>query len=807
MASDRSQGESLATAVEPAAGRCALCEAAVPASGGAYCCAGCERVAGILAQSGLSGRPGSGSPRAVSESNPEPCDDERVWSARLTGLWCPSCAWLIESVVGQLDGVREARVTFLSDRAEVRFDPARVSEAAIEGKIAELGYGVSREPQARVDRGLYVRFGFAAVASANVMMLSYAHHAIRTTPGDEALTAWLAGLLAALSAATVFVAGAPILRRGLAAVAAGRATMETSIGLAAVSALGYSGIAAWRGEGSLYFDVGSSLVALWLLGRIVERTAFLRATEAGAAVRRLLPTKARVARSGGSEWVDASSIQTGEIVAVAANERVPVDGRVIGGAGMVTTAVVDGEPRPRRVEPGDAVAAGSANGASTLLLEVTAPAHASTLARIAEHVARATGRRGTESEVTDALARAMLGGVLLLALVTLAGWVAQGAGLAAAFERALAVLVVSCPCALAVAAPLARVVAAGSLARRGVVVRQDGALDAIARARVAAFDKTGTLTLGEPSLELADACGGGAGEALEALARLERPTDHPVARAVRRALGNGVRNAAESAAAEPETGWRLETGGGVAAELDGWPAAAGSPAWVERQLRPLPPAARSAVARVEAAGASALAVAYGRGQCAVFAVQDTLRSEAAGVMAHMRQLGLETAVLSGDGEAAVASTALALGISTVRGRLTPEGKAEWLEELAATSGERALFVGDGINDAPAMAAAVGVAVASGTDFARESAAVLLLEPDLERVPELVDAARRMQRVIRQNFFWAATYNLVAIPLAAAGRLDPLIAAAAMVVSSIAVTLNSLRAGARHAARKGAGCSP
>jgi cation transport ATPase len=327
-----------------------------------------------------------------------------------------------------------------------------------------------------------------------------------------------------------------------------------------------------------------------------------------------------------------------------------------------------------------------------------------------------------------------------------------------------------------------------------MIVRVDGALDELAEAKVVAFDKTGTLTRGRPSLAELEVSGATFTEALGALAALEERAGHPIAQAVRDAL--------PAAAPTPEAReLRAEPGRGVSGLLDGAPAWAGRAAWVSSCAGAPPPRVAEAVRREEQEGRTAILFAWGGGRWAALSFGDALRDEAAATVAALHGLGLRTTILTGDGQGAAEAVARRVGASRVVAGCVPDEKARLLEELRAETGARALFVGDGINDAPGLASSVGVAVATGTDFARETADVLLLEPGLGAVPDLVGAARRMRSIIRQNLAWAGLYNAVLIPLAAAGRLTPVLAAAAMVASGLLVVANSLRlqAGAEPAA--------
>jgi Cu2+-exporting ATPase len=789
---------------DAAAAGCLLCGGPLPAGAPShgFCCEGCKRVNEILDASGFQGDrrasaafleaarsglvPADRPPAAPGRSAPPPGAGAaaRQASLGLDGLWCPSCAWLVESVLARTPGVLDARITFFADLAEVKFDPAVVEEREIVRKIESLGYRVRREGE-RPDRGLLLQLGIAAFLEMNVMWLTFSLYAYRGGDGLGSVGQALPWIIAAISAPVVFVQGWPMLRRAWLALKAGAVVMDSLISLAAVSAWIYSAAAAAQGSTSVYFDSAALLITFRILGRVLEQAAFRSALRAGEAVRRLLPRKARKLGPAGAAWAAADSLSVGDRIRVAPGERVPLDGRVLAGEGQVSTAVVDGEPRPRQVRPGDAVPGGSVCGETALDLEVTAPAAASLLSRVADHVARSSGRRSAGPDVADALARLFIPGILVLSAMTLAAWIARGAAPGLAFEHALSVLVVSCPCALGIAAPMGRVAAAGALARRGIIVRGEGALDLVASATRVAFDKTGTLTLGRPALAAMEVLGATRDEALAALAGLEERAGHPIAHAVREALPQGVSPLRAADA-------RAVAGCGVTGTLGGAPSFAGRPDWVEARGGPAPAALRGFVRSEQELGRTAILLSWGAERWAALSFGDPVRPEAASAIASLGALGLDSTVLSGDGQQAASAVARGVGARGAAGGCSPEDKARFLERAEAETGRRSLFVGDGINDAPGLAAAVGIAVASGTDFARETADILLLEPGLTPLPALVEAARRMRRIIRQNLVWAALYNALLIPLAASGHLTPVWAAAAMVASGLLVVLNALR---------------
>jgi P-type Cu2+ transporter len=780
---------------------CELCATPLRRDSERYCCSGCARVAEILANSGFTGdaresaafrealRSGlvPGVTGAVAtEAAAETAGDTHQVRLSLTGLWCPSCAWLVESVLARTRGVISSRVIFLADLAEVRFDPTVVGREGIVARIEGLGYGVVSEEEGRRDRGPLLRLGIASFLALNVMMLSYSVHAGRLDVIPESMAPILVWIIAALTAAVVFGAGYPALDRAWRALRARAVTMDTLIALGALSAFCYSLVEVIRGGRDIYFDGASAIIAFWLLGRVLEQAAFRRAAEAGQAVKRLLPRKVRKAEveGPGHRWVPADEVSPGDEIRVEPGERVPVDARVRRGRGHVRTAVVDGEPLPRAVAEGDAVPGGSVCAETALDLEVTARADDSLLARIADHVGSATGRKEKGPEIADALARLFVPFVIGLSIVTAAAWLAHGLAPDEVFARALTVLVVSCPCALGVAAPLPRVVASGALARRGIIVRAADALEGVAAADCIALDKTGTVTEGRLDLTGVRAEGMTDDEAVGLLAACEERAGHAIAEAARREAAGGE--------LPTVTDLRVVSGRGVEGRLDGRSVRVGWPAWVRDGDEAFPSNVLRFAEEGDARGRTSILLRVEGGPAAAFTFGDRPRAEAKAALARLADLGMETVLLSGDSQAATEAMAREVGVAEARGGCLPVDKAAWLSERRQSSGRGPLFVGDGINDAPALAEAVGIAVATGTDFAREAAEVILLDPGLDSVPVLVTASRRMRRVLRQNLAWAALYNVVGIPAAIFGLLDPVAAAGAMAASGLLVTLNALR---------------
>ncbi len=771
-------------------------EARIDGKSLAFCCRGCLNAYRILTGAGLGAfyeqrtwaEPGV--PEGAFDTAYDPGYLERfvrpspggaAVDVLVDGIRCASCVWVLERWVGALPGVREVRVNFATHRARVVFDPEAVTPAAVFTRIAQIGYrprpfspSEAEARAARERRGLLVRFGTAAFFSMQLMVYAlglYAGYFHGMGPG---LRRWLQLLTGVVATPVVFYAGWPFLAGAGRSLRNRAPDMDLLVGLGVGCAYGYSWFA-WATGRETYFESAAMVVTLLLLGRLVEAGA-RRAASAGIdRLLRLAPETALRLEGDTTVAVDPGALAPGDRVWVRAGDRFPADGVVVEGATEVDESAATGEPVPVGRGPGDPVLAGTTNLGAGVTVEVTTRAADSFVGRVARLVEEAQARRAPIQALADRVAGRFVPFVLLLAAVTFGFWAAAGRPVGTALLRAVAVLVVACPCALGLATPVALVVAAGAGARRGILFRGGDVLEALGRARRVALDKTGTLTLGRPRVERVE--GPRPERALAVAAALEHGASHPLAAAV---LEEARRRGVEAAA---RPGVRAHPGLGV--EASGPPEAlAGSRRFLEDRGVTVPPGPDD--------GALEIHVAEGGTYLGRIRLSDPLRPDAPAAVAALAGLGLRPALLTGDRERAAREVARRVGIREVHARLSPEDKAMWVRGRQA-AGEPVLMVGDGINDAPALAAAaVGCALAGGTDVALDTSDLVLTRPDLLRLAEAVGLARRTLAVVRQNLGWAFGYNLVALPLAASGRLAPVWAAAAMAASSVAVLANSLR---------------
>jgi Cu2+-exporting ATPase len=630
----------------------------------------------------------------------------------------------------------------------------------------------------RQSRGLLLRLGLAAFFSANVMVLSLFLYSGEASPLAARL---VDGLLLVLSL-PVFVLLAPPFLAGMARdLRRRRPSTDSLIAIGTAAAFVYSTVSYFRGSTAVYFDTATMVLMLVTVGRLLESNARLRGRRAVEALIALQPPTARVWRDDGWHEAAAAEVRGGELVQVLAGERIPVDGRIVRGASAVDESMLTGEPLAAEKEEGDSVRAGSLCLNGVLKIETSGDSSQTLLARIVASVEEAQKLRSPLERMADKAAAAFVPSVVVLAAIV---------AVTSAWLNGLAVLVVACPCAMGIAVPLANVLALAAGARRGVLVRSSEALERLALTDTLVFDKTGTLTRGEVEIKyVAPVPGEDEWTVLAAAATAAADSRHPVSRAVsRRARQSGVEPAPRRRVeVMPGRGVQVESEGGALFVL-------GQPRWVASRVGSVPQDWLAGMkARLDSTHGVVWCAVDGRLMGALL-LDDPVSGEARECVAACRRLGLRLGILSGDRQEPVTEAAAVLKIPFAEGGLLPEDKARCIHELRA-AGARVAMAGDGINDAPALAAAdTGIAVSNGTEVAREVAEVVFLESGLWRLTELIQLARRTRRIARENLGWAFLYNIIAVGLAATGKLRPILAAVLMVASSLLVTANSLRAG-------------
>jgi Cu+-exporting ATPase len=707
---------------------------------------------------------------------------ETVMDLSIGGMTCASCAGRVERALAAVPGVLEASVNLATERAHLRL-VAGTAEAALGAAIAGAGYRLLGSEEAAAQPA-------GAAREARDLLIA----ALLTAP-------FLAGMLGmalgrdwmpggwwqfALATPVTFGLGARFWRAGWSALRAGSGNMDQLVALGTGAAWALSTYLLLRhgaehAAHGLYFEAAAVVVFFILLGKWLEARA-RRAT--GAAIRALLDLAPRMARrieQGQEVEVPAAALAVGDRVVVRPGERIPADGAVREGRAGVDESALTGESRAVEKDPGATVATGTVALDGRLVVEVRAVGGETVLARVAAMVAAAQASRAPVQKLVDRVSAIFVPVVLGIALLTLAGWLLAGADVETAVITAVSVLVIACPCALGLATPAAIMAGTGAAARAGILMRDVAAIERAREITLVAFDKTGTLTEGKPRLAALHAAPGMAEDAaLMLAAALQAGSEHPLARAVLAASGP----------ATPADAFRALPGRGVEGAVEGRQVALGSPRLLAE--RGAEAGALAELAATEAAQGRSLAwLIEGDRALALLAFEDAEKPGAAAAIAGLRAMGVRAAMLSGDIPEAAQAAARRLGLDELAAGVLPEGKAARIAEWQR-QGDRVAMVGDGVNDAPALAQAdLGIAMGTGTDVAIAAAGITLLRGDPALVPAALDVARRTRAKIRQNLVWAFGYNVIGLPLAAFGLLSPVVAGAAMAASSVSVLGSAL----------------
>tara|TARA_R110000787_G_scaffold10415_7_gene35360 strand:- start:4243 stop:6540 length:2298 start_codon:yes stop_codon:yes gene_type:complete len=692
-------------------------------------------------------------------------------------LSCAACINLIETTLLGRPGVTKARVNLSTRRLAITWHPDVVNGMSLVRLVTQLGYPVAPFDPTEVARSednehkrLLSALAVAGFAAANVMLLSvsiWAGHSGGMEAGTRTLFHWVSAMIALPAVA---YAGQPFFRSALSALKAGRSNMDVPISLAVILASAMSIYQTLQSAEHAYFDAAVMLLFFLLIGRYLDRRARASARSAAAHLLGLRAEAAMVVdETGNRHAMRAIDVKPGMTVMVAQGARLPVDGEVVDGTSDVDTSLINGESMAKCVAPGDAVFAGTLNMSAPIRVRATKDADCTLLADIVRLMETAEQGRARYVRLADRVARVYAPVVHVLAAATFIGWwVFVGAGWEPAMMAAIAVLIITCPCALGLAVPVVQVVASGRLLSAGVLVKSGDALEKLAQVDTVVFDKTGTLTLGAPTLR----SGVFSKDDLALAAALADTSQHPLARAIAAAAG-GV--------ARPHVGDIHEVPGlGIEGMLDGTRIRLGRAAWC-------------GVLEDEDVGqGSVIWLSRVGAKPARFDVSDALRPDVADIIQLLQQRGLHIEVLSGDVASAVAPIAEELGIPQWRAACLPGEKAARLAELSA-AGHHVLMVGDGLNDAPSLSAAhVSMSPTSAADISQTTADLVFQGQSLKPIVVALDVARLADRLVKQNFVLAIAYNAVAVPLAVLGFVTPLLAAVAMSSSSILVTLNALR---------------
>jgi Cu+-exporting ATPase len=716
---------------------------------------------------------------------------EQTVQLQIEGMTCASCVARVEKALKQVPGVASADVNLATEAAEVKVASRDANVDALVAAVERAGYTARRAggagteaPAAAPRQRDWWPVALAAALSAPLMLPMFGALFGR----DWMLNGWLQ---LALATPVQFWLGARFYRAGWKALNAGTGNMDLLVALGTTAGYGLSTYLLLRhgahGMTHLYFEASAVVITLVLHGKWLETRAKRQTTEAIRALNALRPERARVRRDGVDIDLPAAQVKVNDIVVVRPGERVPVDGFVIEGASQVDESLITGESLPVAKHEGDKVTGGAVNAEGLLLVRTTAVGAESTLSRIVRMVESAQAKKAPIQRLVDHVSAVFVPVVIGIAFVTLLGWGLGSGNWEAAILNAVAVLVIACPCALGLATPTAIMAGTGVAARHGILIKDAEALEVAHAVKVVAFDKTGTLTEGKPQLVAFEAVDGDHAALLAASAAIQANNEHPLAHAVMEAAQRdrvGVPSASNV---------RAVAGRGMAATVRQRELRLGSTGFMEELKLDLG-ALQSRAAALQAEGHTVSWLADVTEQprlIGLLAFGDTVKASAGLAVRRLHALGIKTALVTGDNRGSAAAVAQQLGIDEVRAEVLPEDKAAIVAEFKR-NGDRVAMVGDGINDAPALAAAdVGIAMSTGTDVAMHAAGITLMRGNPALVADAIDISRRSYAKIRQNLFWAFVYNVVGIPLAAFGLLSPVIAGAAMAFSSVSVVTNAL----------------
>ena len=711
--------------------------------------------------------------------------EERTYA--IQGMTCSACSARVENVLSREPGVVAVDVNLALERATVTALPGAVLAAALSERLDRAGYrlvvengqsgigdaNVRAEDERRLDaeRRIVVTAAILTVPMVVGMVFQVlGYDDLHLMPAAEVL----------LATPIQFVIGARFYRAAFNALRVGSANMDVLVVMGTTAAYAYSWylltVLGEAADGELYFEASAVIITLVLLGKYLESRAKRATTSAIRQLMDLRPATARV-RRGGDVWVDVPAVEVkpGDVVMIRPGERIAVDGEVVVGESDVDESLLTGESAPVAKRTGDQVTGGAINTSGYLEVRATTVGDQSTLARIVRLVGDAQRGKAGVQRLVDRVSQIFVPTVVAVAVVTFGAWLAVSSDFETSLIAAVSVLVIACPCALGLATPTAIMVGTGAAARAGILIKDVDTLERAPGLTTVIFDKTGTLTIGRPAVTRVRTFLGDESEVLRLAAAVQQSSEHPLAKAVvDYARARGI----EPPAA---TDFRNHVGQGVDGTVDGKTVRIGNAGFVGDTP------ALDTTEDVE----TTIWVADDRGVLGALCLADPLRPKATTAVAELKRAGVRTVLLSGDAPAVVERLGAELGVDEALGGVRPEQKAQVVRSRMA-EGERVAMVGDGINDAPALATAdVGFAMGTGTDIAMETAAVTLMRPDPTLVPAAIDASQATLRKIKHNLFWAFVYNVVGIPAAALGYLSPTLAAAAMAMSSVCVVSSSL----------------
>lgn len=773
-----------------------------------FCCTGCRQVFILLNESGLLqgdfksselyqtslklgiiGKPEEET--CAGDPSPEELKDCKELVLRVDGMWCSSCSWLIEKVVGGEQGVVHSRILYASDTAKIFYKPELISPEHIVTRIEKLGYSTSSRDASVAEswperKSLLIKMGVALFLMMNLMYFSYTLYVGYFQELPLQILSLIPTILFGLAVPAVFWCAIPIHRKAWQSVRGMAPTMELLFSIGIFSAFFYSTYELFSGGEHFYFDTSGSLVALLLVGKFIELSAKHKTSESINRLYQMLPKKVRIKAPEGERLVSVDKLNVGDRFIVKSGEKIPADGVVVEGNAVVDESLLTGESKPIEKGVGAAVVASSMNVNGILDIEAVRIGSNTVLSSIITLVERALSSRSELEQMVDRFARVFIPAIIVVAFGVGVVLMFTGAGIETALIRSITILVIACPCALGMATPLAIAAGIGYAAKRGILIRDGAALQVVGKVSTVVFDKTGTLTEGKFTLlnTLPD-------EQLRLVASLEQSSNHPIAQAIVDAARGKRLQLTEA------THVQLVDGKGIAGIVEGKQVAAGSKRFVLESGFEIDEAAAEIGEREAELGHTVVFLGVfmgiaGMKNAVPLVLGDSLKPSSVSAIEQLKKEGVVVHLLSGDMEKTTAAVAQRAGIRTYSAQALPSDKIDAIKELQDAQ-ETVAMVGDGVNDAPALAQAdVGIAMGGGTEIAVESATITLLRDDLSLVPEALEISKRSFAAVKQNLVWAYLYNSIGIILAIFGYLNPFIAAIAMLGSSLSVVLNSMR---------------
>ncbi len=707
----------------------------------------------------------------------------------ISGMSCAACSARVEKKLNSLPGVQEAVVNLATGNANIKYIPELVSIAEVRKAVEALGYGARQASDTTTDekekaRRNEIRLQIARFVSAAILSLPLSWMMLSELFGQHKfmLAPWVQ---LALATPVQFVAGWQFYRGAYHSLKTGGANMDVLVALGTSAAYFYSLISLLAGWKLYYFESSAILITLILLGKLLEAIAKGKTSEAIKKLMGLQAKTARVVRDGAEEDVPVDEVQVGDIILVRPGERIPVDGIILDGSSSVDESMLTGESLPVEKQQGDKVVGASVNKQGSFTFRATRVGNETALAQIIRLVEEAQGSKAPVQRLADKVSGIFVPAVVAIALLTFTGWYLRGGEFTASLMHMITVLVVACPCALGLATPTAIMVGTGVGAKKGILIRGGEHLEQAGKLDTVVLDKTGTITRGIPSVtDFWVLSSFEEKKLLGIIASAEKKSEHPLGQAI-------VKRAEELNAPMIEiSGFEAIPGQGIRFNVRDEIWHIGNEALARSQGIDLSPV-QERKNGWEKEGKTVMVAMAGKKMAGLLAVADTVKEHAAEAISELRQMGLEIYMLTGDQHNTARAIARQAGINNVIAEVLPDSKAQEIQKLK-DAGKIVAMVGDGINDAPALATAqVGMAIGTGTDIAMESAPIILIRGDLRTIASAIRLSRQTLRKIRQNLFWAFVYNLICIPLAISGVFTPIMGGTAMAFSSVSVVTNSL----------------